>query len=69
MQFKFIRIGEKIVNLQHVKFIELIESVEEREIRFHFTDGSCCSCKLSVYTEDREFWYVWGHLSNLKVLS
>jgi len=66
---QFIKVGQRIVNLQNVKFIELIENSRGREIRFYFIDGSYCYCNLEANVEDREFEYAWHHLNNLKVLS
>jgi len=66
---KFIKIGQRVVNLQNVKLIELIESSQEREIRFYFIDGSYSYCTLKKDEKDENFEIVWYFLNDLKVLS
>jgi len=64
-----VKIGQRIVNLQNVKFIELMENDKEREIRFYFVDGSYSYVNLKKDEEDRDFETVWEYLSGLWVFS
>jgi len=64
-----IKIGQRIINLQNVKFIELVENEKEREIRFYFVDGSFSYCNLKKDEEDRDFETAWEYLSGLWVFS
>jgi hypothetical protein len=64
-----IKIGQRIINLQNVKFIELVENEKEREIRFYFIDGSFTYYNLKNGEEDMDFEQVWVDLSRLWVFS
>lgn len=60
-----IKIGQRIINLQNVKFIELVENEKEREIRFYFVDGSFAYYTLKKDEEDMDFEMVWQSLNIL----
>jgi hypothetical protein len=62
-----IKIGQRIINLNNVKFIELQEVNGSKEIRFYFTDGSYSYCTLKEGERDIEFETVWEYLSRLWV--
>jgi hypothetical protein len=62
-----IKIGQRIINLNNVKVVELIEVNGSREIRFYFTDGSYIYCTLKKDERDIEFETVWEYLSRLWV--
>ena len=66
---QFIRIGQRIVNLQNVKIIELIENSKGREMRFYFIDGSYSYYGVNHEEEDKEFEAVWQHFSNMQIIS
>jgi hypothetical protein len=57
-----IKIGQKIINLNNVKFVELIEVNGSREIRFYFIDGSYSYFTLKESERDIEFETVWEYL-------
>jgi hypothetical protein len=61
----FIKIGRRIINTQNIKFIELVENSQGKEIRFYFIDGSYSYYSLKNEEEDREFEYVWQSLNSL----
>jgi hypothetical protein len=63
-----IKIGQRIVNLDNVKFVELIKTDEVREIRFYFVDGSFIYFN-TKNNEDREFDVVWEYLNGLWAFS
>jgi len=64
-----IKIGRKIINLQNVKMIELIENFQGKEIRFYFIDGSYSYCNLKDGEEDIDFETAWAELNRLWVFS
>jgi hypothetical protein len=66
-----IKIGKRIVNLDNVKFIELVKSDKEKEIRFYFIDGSFSYCNLREGEKDAdyEFEIAWDYLNGLWVFS
>jgi len=64
-----IKIGQRIVNLQNVKFIELVENEKEREIRFYFIDGSYSYYTLKKDERDLFFEIAWNYLDRLWVFS
>ncbi|MCI4463613.1 MAG: hypothetical protein JHC30_05520 [Caldisericum sp.] len=64
-----VKIGQRIINLQNVKFIELMESESEREIRFYFVDGSYSYVNLKNNVEDQDFETAWEYLSGLWVFT
>ena len=64
-----IKIGHKIINLQNVKMIELIENFQGKEIRFYFIDGSYSYCNLKDGEEDIDFETAWTELNRLWVFS
>jgi hypothetical protein len=64
-----IKIGHRIINLQNVKLIELIENSQGKEIRFYFIDGSYSSYNLKNGEEDIDFETAWAELNRLWVFS
>jgi hypothetical protein len=58
-----IKIGQRIINLNNVKFIELMETNGSKEIRFYFTDGSYSYFTLKKDERDIEFETVWEYLN------
>jgi hypothetical protein len=65
-----IKIGQRIVNLNNVKFVELKKNEEGREIVFHFVDGSYSYCNLKDEEDiDREFEIAWDYLNGMWVFS
>ncbi|MCI4463755.1 MAG: hypothetical protein JHC30_06260 [Caldisericum sp.] len=66
---QLIKIGNKVINLQNVKFVELSKNSSEREIRFYFVDGSLSYCRLGADEIDIEFDAVWRYFTNLEVIS
>jgi hypothetical protein len=70
MAMLLIKIGQRIINLNNVKFIELSEITDKgREIRFYFIDGSFSYCIVKKEEENREFDVAWEYLSGLWVFS
>jgi hypothetical protein len=62
-----IKLGNRIINLDNVKMIELVKE-GRGEIVFHFIDGSLLRCK-PMGEKDDDFERVWEYLSGLWTFS
>lgn len=65
----FIKIGNRIVNLDNVEMIKLLEEEEEQKIVFHFIDGSISFCSKRKDEKDIEFDIAWEKLNGVWVFS
>jgi hypothetical protein len=64
-----IKIADRIVNLDNVKMIDLIENEGERKIIFNFIDGSKSFCSKKIDEKDYDFDIIWETLNGLSAFS
>jgi len=66
----WMKLFDKVINLDNVEMVDLVEDKEGRRIIFHFIDRSVHSVwEDSSKDENREFDKVWNMFKNLPLLS